>query len=113
MPCAGPSETPARSSHAFALPQKPSIAVLPFSNMSGDVADDSFADGVTEEIITALSRVRWFFVIARGSAFAYKSRDIDPNDIARELGVRYVLTGSVRRADDRIRVAAQLIDANS
>src|SRR4249919_3248664 len=97
----------------LALPQKPSIAVLPFSNMSGDAADDSFADGVTEEIITALSRVRWFFVIARGSAFAYKSRDIDPNEIARELGVRYILTGSVRRADDRIRVAAQLIDANS
>ena len=65
---------------------------------------DSFVDGVTEEIITALSRVRWFFVIARGSAFAYKSRDIDPNEIARELGVRYILTGSVRRAGDRIRV---------
>ena len=98
---------------ALALPQKPSIAVLPFSNMSGDVADDFFADGVTEEIITALSRVRWFFVIARGSAFAYKSRDIDPNDIARELGVRYILMGSVRRAGDRIRVTAKLIDGSN
>jgi TolB-like protein/Tfp pilus assembly protein PilF len=98
---------------ALALPQKPSIAVLPFSNMSGDAADDSFADGVTEEIITALSRVRWFFVIARGSAFAYKSRDIDPNDIARELGVRYILMGSVRRAGDRIRVTAKLIDGSN
>ena len=98
---------------ALALPQKPSIAVLPFSNMSGDAADDSFADVVTEEIITALSRVRWFFVIARGSAFAYKSRDIDPNDIARELGVRYILMGSVRRAGDRIRVTAKLIDGSN
>ena len=97
----------------LALPQKPSIAVLPFSNMSGDAADDSFADGVTEEIITALSRVRWFFVIARGSAFAYKSRDTDPNDIARELGVRYILMGSVRRAGDRIRVTAKLIDGSN
>ena len=99
---------------ALALPQKPSIAVLPFSNMSGDAAVvDSFADGVTEEIITALSRVRWFFVIARGSAFAYKSRDIDPNDIARELGVRYILMGSVRRAGDRIQVTAKLIDGSN
>src|SRR5262249_13555192 len=97
----------------LALPQKPSIAVLPFSNMSGDAADDTFADGVTEEIITALSRVRWFFVIARGSAFAYKSKDIDPSDISRELGVRYILTGSVRRASDRIRVTAKLIDCSN
>jgi TolB-like protein/Flp pilus assembly protein TadD len=94
----------------LALPQKPSIAVLPFSNMGGDAADDSFANGVTEEIITALSRVRWFFVIARGSTFAYKSNDIDPNNVARELGVRYILMGSVRRAGDRIRVTAKLID---
>ena len=98
---------------ALALPQKPSIAVLPFSNLGGDAADDSFADGVTEEIITALSRVRWFFVIARGSTFAYKSRSIDPNDIARELGVRYILMGSIRRAGDRIRVTAKLIDGSN
>ena len=107
------AEAEGQINNPLALPQKPSIAVLPFRNMSGDPDHDSFVDGVTEEIITALSRVRWFFVIARGSAFAYKSRDIDPNEIARELGVRYILTGSVRRADDRIRVAAQLIDANS
>jgi TolB-like protein/Tfp pilus assembly protein PilF len=98
---------------AFALPQKPSIAVLPFSNMSGDAADDSFADGVTEEIITALSRVRWFFVIARGSTFAYRSRDIDPSNVARELGVRYILMGSIRRSGDRIRVTAKLIDGSN
>ena len=107
------AKTEGQINNPLALPQKPSIAVLPFRNISGDAEHDSFVDGVTEEIITALSRVRWFFVIARGSAFAYKSRDIDPNEIARELGVRYILTGSVRRADDRIRVAAQLIDANS
>jgi len=95
------------------IPQKPSIAVLPFSNMSGDPEHDSFVDGITEEIITALSRVRWFFVIARGSAFAYKRKDIDPSEIAHELGVRYVLTGSVRCADDRVRVSAQLIDGKS
>ena len=98
---------------ALAVPKKPSIAVLPFSNMSGDPEQDSFVDGVTEEIIAALSRVRWFFVIARGSTFAYKSSEIGPEEIARELGVRYILMGSVRRAGDRIRVTAQLIDANS
>jgi adenylate cyclase len=103
----------ARVNIPLAIPQKPSIAVLPFSNLSGDPDHDPFVDGVTEEIITALSRVRWFFVIARGSAFAYKSRDIDPHEIARELGVRYILMGSVRRAGDRIRVAAQLIDCSS
>ena len=97
----------------LAVPQKPSIAVLPFSNMSGDPEQDSFVDGVTEEIITALSRVRWFFVIARGSTFAYKSSAIGPEEIARELGVRYILMGSVRRSGDRIRVTAQLIDGNS
>jgi TolB-like protein/Tfp pilus assembly protein PilF len=95
------------------VPQKPSIAILPFSNLSGDPEHDSFADGVTEEIIAALSRVRWFFVIARGSAFTYKNKDIDPNEIARDLGVRYILMGSVRRGGDRIRVTAQLIDANN
>ena len=106
----GPSE---QNDSELIAPEKPSIAVLPFSNMSGDPEHDSFVDGVTEEIITALSRVRWFFVIARGSTFAYKSRDIDPDEIARELGVRYILTGSVRRAGDRIRVTATLIDGSS
>jgi TolB-like protein/Flp pilus assembly protein TadD len=103
----------AEADSTLALPQKPSIAVLPFSNMSGDAADDPFADGVTEEIITALSRVHWFFVIARGSTFAYKRRDIDSSSIARELGVRYILMGSVRRAGDRIRVTAKLIDGSN
>ena len=103
----------AENDSALTLPQKPSIAVLPFSNMSGDVADDSFADGVTEEIITALSRVRWFFVIARGSTFAYRSRDLDPSNVARELGVRYILMGSIRRSGDRIRVTAKLIDGSN
>jgi TolB-like protein/Tfp pilus assembly protein PilF len=98
---------------ALTLPQKPSIAVLPFSNMSSDPADDSFADGMTEEIITALSRVRWFFVIARGSSFTYKSKNIDPSDVARELGVRYILMGSVRRAGERVRVTAKLIDGSN
>jgi TolB-like protein/Flp pilus assembly protein TadD len=102
-----------QQSFVLEVPKKPSIAVLPFSNMSGDPEQDPFIDGVTEEIITALSRVRWFFVIARGSTFAYKSSEISPQEIARELGVRYILTGSVRRAGDRIRVSAQLIDANS
>jgi adenylate cyclase len=95
---------------ALNVPPRPSIAVLPFTNMSGDSEQDFFADGVTEEIITALSRVRWFFVIARGSSFAYKSRDISPDKVARELGVRYILIGSVRCANDRVRVTAQLTD---
>jgi TolB-like protein/Flp pilus assembly protein TadD len=81
--------------------------------MSGDAEQDYFIDGVAEEIITALSRVRWFFVIARHSTFAYRNRGMDPKDIARELGVRYVLTGSVRRAGEQVRVSAQLIDGSS
>jgi adenylate cyclase len=97
----------------LALPDRPSIAVLPFTNMSGDSDQDYFVDGMTEEIITALSRVRWFFVIARHSSFAYRNRGLDAKQIAAELGVRYVLAGSVRRADDRIRVSAQLIDGSS
>jgi len=98
---------------ALVVPQKPSIVVLPFANMSGNPAEDSFADGVTEEITTGLSRVRWFFVIARGSSFAYKNKHISPDKIAQELGVRYVLMGSVRRIDDRVRVTAQLIDGTT
>ncbi|HEY7230885.1 MAG TPA: winged helix-turn-helix domain-containing tetratricopeptide repeat protein [Pseudolabrys sp.] len=108
-------ETEAHSktdSATLALPRKPSIAVLPFTNLSSKTEDDSFADGVTEEIITALSRVRWFFVIARGSTLAYRSGHVDPNDVARELGVRYILMGSVRCAGDRIRVTAKLIDGS-
>src|SRR5262245_45475079 len=97
-------------SAGLALPDRPSIAVLPFANLSGDPEQDYFVDGVTEDIITALSRVRWFFVIARSSTFAYKNRDVDAKRIARELGVRYVLTGSVRRDGERVRVTGQLIE---
>jgi adenylate cyclase len=98
---------------ALALPDRPSIAVLPFQNMSGDPEQDYFADGVVEEIITALSRFRQLFVIARNSSFAYKGRATDIKQIGRELGVRYVLEGSVRRAANRVRITAQLIDAKT
>jgi adenylate cyclase len=93
------------------LPERPSIAVLPFQNMSGDPDQEYFADGTVEEITTALSRIRWLFVIARNSAFAWRGRAVDVREIGRELGVRYVLEGSVRRGGDRVRVTAQLIDA--
>jgi len=95
------------------LPDKPSIAVLPFQNISGDPEQEYFADGMVEEIITALSRIRWLFVIARNSSFTYKGRAIDVKQVGRELGVRYVLEGSVRRAGGRVRITAQLIDAAS
>jgi len=95
------------------LPDKPSIAVLPFANMSGDPEQEYFADGITEDIITELSRYRWFFVIARNSTFTYKGRAVDIKQVARELGVRYVLEGSVRKAGNRIRVNAQLIEAET
>jgi len=95
------------------LPDKPSIAVLPFDNMSGDREQEYFADGMVEEIITALSRFRQLFVIARNSTFTYKGRAVDVKQVGRELGVRYVLEGSVRRSDNRVRIAAQLIDATT
>ena len=95
------------------LPDKPSIAVLPFANMSGDPEQEYFADGMVEEIITALSRIRWLFVIARNSTFTYKGRSVDVKQIGRELGVRYVLEGSVRKASQRVRITGQLIDALS
>jgi adenylate cyclase len=98
---------------ALPLPDKPSIAVLPFQNMSGDPEQEYFADGMVEEIITALSRIRWLFVIARNSSFTYKGQAIDVKRVGRELGVRYVLEGSVRRGGNRVRVTAQLIDALS
>lgn len=94
-----------------ASPEKPSIAVLPFQNMSGDPEQEYFAEGMAEDIITALSRIRWYFVIARNSSFTYKGRAIDVKQLGRELGVRYVLEGSVRRAGQRLRVTAQLVDA--
>src|SRR6516162_568725 len=101
------------SKPALALPDKPSIAVLPFQNMSGDPGQDYFADGIVEEIITSLSRIRWLFVIARNSSFTYKGRAIDVKQVGRELGVRYVLEGSVRKAGNRMRITAQLVDAES
>jgi TolB-like protein/class 3 adenylate cyclase len=102
---------PAQQTPILPLPDKPSIAVLPFQNMSGDPEQEYFADGMVEEIITALSRIRWFFVIARNSSFTYKGQAIDVKQVGRELGVRYVLEGSVRKGGNRVRITAQLIDA--
>ncbi len=95
------------------LPYKPSIAVLPFANMSGDPEQEFFADGMAEDIITGLSRFRWLFVIARNSTFAFKGRAVDVKQVAKELGVRYVVEGSVRKGGNRIRFTAQLIDATT
>jgi adenylate cyclase len=103
----------APSAPRLALPEKPSIAVLPFQNMSGDTEQDYFADGVVEDLITGLSRIKWLFVIARNSTFVYKGQAVDVKKVGRELGVRYVLEGSVRKATNRIRITAQLIDAVS
>ena len=106
-----PTGSPVEIAPTLALPDKPSIAVLPFANMSGDPEQDYFADGMVEEIITALSRIRWLFVIARNSSFTYKGHSVDVKQIGRELGVQYVLEGSVRKAGQRVRITAQLIDA--
>ena len=95
----------------LALPDKPSIAVLPFQNMSGDPEQEYFADGVVEDIITALSRFKALFVIARNSSFTYKGRAVEVKQVGRELGVRYVLEGSVRKAANRVRITGQLVDA--
>ena len=95
------------------IPDRPSIAVLPFQNMSGDPDQEYFADGMVEEITTALSRFHWLFVIARTSTFTYKGRTIDVKQVSRQLGVRYVLEGSVRRSGNRVRIAGQLIDAST
>jgi TolB-like protein/Tfp pilus assembly protein PilF len=106
-------ERAAATKPALALPDKPSIAVLAFQNMSGDPEQEYFADGMVEEIITALSRIRWLFVIARNSSFTYKGQAVDVKQVGRELGVRYVLEGSVRKAGGRVRITPQLIDAIS
>jgi TolB-like protein/class 3 adenylate cyclase len=98
---------------ALPLPSKPSIAVLSFENLSGDPEQEYFADGMVEEIITALSRLRWLFVIARNSSFAYKGRAVDVKRIGQELGVRYILEGSVRKAGNRVRITGQLIDTST
>jgi len=95
------------------IPDKPSIAVLPFQNMSGDPEQEYFADGMVEEIITALSRIRWLFVIARNSSFTYKGQSVTVRQVGRELGVRYVLEGSVRKGGNRVRITAQLIEAET
>ena len=103
-----PTATPTLS-----LPDKPSLAVLPFQNMSGDPEQEYFADGVVDDIITALSRVGWFFVIARNSSFTYKGKSVDIKQVSRELGVRYVLEGSMRKAANRVRITGQLIEAET
>jgi len=103
----------ASARRVLSLPDKPSIAVLPFANMSGDPEQEYFADGMVEEIITALSRIRWLFVIARNSTFTYKGQAVDVKRVGREVGVRYVLEGSVRKGGNRVRITAQLIDALS
>src|SRR5262249_35782965 len=95
----------------LALPDKPSIAVLPFQNMSDEPGQDYFADGIVEDIITALCHIHWLFVIARNSSFTYKGRAVDVKQVSQELGVRYVLEGSVRKAAQRVRITAQLVDA--
>jgi adenylate cyclase len=100
-----------RISAAPPLPNRPSIAVLPFQNMSGDPEQEYFADGMVEEIITALSRFKWLFVIARNSSFTFKGRAVDIKEVGRRLGVRYVLEGAVRKAPGKVRITGQLIDA--
>jgi TolB-like protein len=104
---------PVAASPSLPIPEKPSIAVMPFQNISGDPEQDYFADGVVEEIITALSRIRWLFVIARNSTFFYKGQSPDVKQVGRELGVRYVLEGSVRKGGGRVRITAQLIEAET
>jgi TolB-like protein/class 3 adenylate cyclase len=110
-PGAAAKSPSASVSPALPLPDKPSIAVLPFANMSGDPEQEYFADGMVEEITTAISRLPWLFVIARNSSFTYKGQAVDVKQVGRELGVRYVLEGSVRKAGNRVRITAQLIDA--
>src|SRR5437868_10137971 len=99
-----------RSPSALPLPDRPAIAVLPFNNMSGEREQEYFSDGISEDIITALSKLRWFFVIARNSSFTYKGKAVHMKQIGEELGVRYVLEGSVRKSGDRVRITAQLND---
>jgi adenylate cyclase len=103
----------ARTKAPLPLPDKPSLAVLPFQNMTGDAEQDYFVDGIVEEITTAISRLPWLFVIARNSSFSYKGRAVDVKQVARELGVRYVLEGSMRKAGNRVRITGQLIDTTS
>jgi adenylate cyclase len=108
-----PSTTETPQAPQLAVPEKPSIAVLPFQNISGDPEQDYFADGMVEDIITGLARIKWLFVIARNSTFAYKGKSPDIRQVGRDLGVRYVLEGSVRKAGGRVRITGQLIEAES
>ena len=105
--------TAAAASTEFPLPEKPSLAVLPFQNMTGDAEQEYFVDGMVEEITTAIARLPWLFVIARNSAFTYKGKPVDVKQVAQELGVRYVLEGSVRKAGNRVRITGQLIDTTT
>jgi len=105
-----PREAADPAQPGFALPERPSIAVLPFVNMSGDSEQDYFSDGISEDIITALSKLRWFFVIARNSSFTYKGKAVHLKQVAEDLGVRYVIEGSVRKSGERVRITAQLND---
>ena len=109
-PVAGVLKQNGEPRRALPLPDRPAIAVLPFSNMSGDPEQEYFSDGISEDIITALSKLRWFFVIARNSSFIYKGKSAHMNQVAAELGVRYVVEGSVRKSGDRVRITAQLND---
>ena len=113
QPAAAPPESAGRSQPALPLPDRPAIAVLPFDNMSGDQQQAYFSDGISEDIITALSKLRWFFVIARNSSFTYKGKAVHMKQVATELGVRYVLEGSVRKSGDRMRITAQLNDTTT
>ncbi len=107
------AESKVTGSEPLPLPDKPSIAVLPFQNMSGDVEQDYFADGMVEDIITGLARIKWLLVTARNSSFAYKGKSVDVRQAGRELGVRYVLEGSVRKVSNRVRITGQLIEAET
>ena len=107
----GQEDGPERA--AFPLPSKPSIAVLPFENMSGDPEQDYFADEIAEDVTTGLSRIKWLFVIARNSSFVYKGKAVDVRQVGRELGVRYVLEGGVRKAGPRVRITVQLVEAET
>src|SRR4051794_15990050 len=110
----GPTgEVRERSCPALPLPDRPAVAVLPFVNMSGEAEQEYFSDGISEDIITALSKLRWFFVIARNSSFIYKGKPVHMKQVAEELGVRYVLEGSVRKEGNRVRITAQLNDVSS
>ncbi|HWL73195.1 MAG TPA: winged helix-turn-helix domain-containing protein, partial [Burkholderiaceae bacterium] len=112
-PCDAQAASPVEAEQprsALALPDRPAIAVLPFDNMSGDREQEYFSDGISEDIITALSKLRWFFVIARNSSFTYKGKPVHMRQVAAELGVRYVVEGSVRRSGGRVRITAQLND---